>query len=153
MPWSYNAVGLIALRIRASVCLGRQSSYTGWLRLGNNSRLWTSCWQVTTWWWPGYSIFVFLMCCVALLSVFSIKTSGSDLHPFLPLRVTLSIGTQLRLWESTCPLWQTLRAFRNPFTLSVLLHSLTHSFTRIPFFERYTSKTSDLHMIAHHKIG
>lgn len=108
--------------------LGDKALTLVWLRLGNNSRLWTSCWQFTTWWWPGYSIFVFLMCCVALLSIFSIKTSGSDLHLFLPLRVTLSIGTQLRLWESTCPIWQTLRALRNPFTLSALLHSLTHSF-------------------------
>lgn len=114
--------------------LGDKALTLVWLRLGNNSRLWTSCWQVTTWWWLFY--LCLLMCCVALLIVFSIKTSGSDLHLFLPLRVTLSIGTQLRLWESTCSIWQTLRALRNPFTLSELLHSLS------PFSERYTSCTA-----------
>ncbi len=43
--------------------LGDKALTLVWLRLGNNSRLWTSCWQVTTWWWLFYFGLFDVLCC------------------------------------------------------------------------------------------
>lgn len=103
-------------------------SCAGWWWLGNNSKLWTSCWQVATWWQSAY--FCRISCC-AVESFFR-ETSGLDLQllNFLPLRITLSICTQLSLWEKKLTPLADPETFLNPFTVRARLHSVIQMYTR-----------------------